>query len=85
MYCTDDYYNLRGLTLRAMGTQLASSRMSEPEQIARLQLVLPLDEFKAIEDFRFQYRMPNRSAAVRELLRRGLAVTNKRPPKNERG
>jgi metal-responsive CopG/Arc/MetJ family transcriptional regulator len=56
---------------------------SEPENIARLQIVLPLDELKAIDDFRFRNRMPNRSAAVRELLRRGVATTNKPPSKKK--
>ena len=38
-----------------------------------LQVILTADELAAIEEFRFQARMPSRSAAVRELLRRGLA------------
>ena len=39
----------------------------------RVQVILPADELAAIEDFRFQARMPSRSAAIRELLRRGMA------------
>jgi hypothetical protein len=39
----------------------------------RVQVILAADELAAIEEFRFQARMPSRSAAVRELLRRGLA------------
>jgi hypothetical protein len=31
-------------------------------------------ERKAIDDWRFERRMPSRAAAVRELLRRGLAA-----------
>jgi hypothetical protein len=38
-----------------------------------LQVILAADELAAIEEFRFQSRMPSRSAAVRELLRRGMA------------
>jgi hypothetical protein len=38
----------------------------------RLTIKLSTDELKRIEDFRFTYRMPNRTAAARELLRRGL-------------
>lgn len=38
----------------------------------RLQIMLEADERKAIDDWRFQRRMPSRAAAVRELLRRGL-------------
>ena len=39
----------------------------------RLQVMLSADEIAAIEDFQYQARMPSRAAAVRELLRRGLA------------
>lgn len=39
----------------------------------RLQIMLEEAELTAIDDFRFQNRMPSRAAAVRELLRRGLA------------
>ena len=31
-------------------------------------------ELVAVDDFRFKRRMPSRAAAVRELLRRGLAA-----------
>jgi hypothetical protein len=40
----------------------------------RLQIMLDGDELAAIDDFRFGQRMPSRAAAVRELMRRGLAV-----------
>jgi len=40
----------------------------------RLQIMLEDGELSAVEDFRFQNRMPSRAAAVRELLRRGLAA-----------
>lgn len=40
----------------------------------RLQIMLDFDELQALEDFRFTRRMPSRAAAVRELLRRGLAA-----------
>jgi hypothetical protein len=39
----------------------------------RLQIMLSPDELSAIDDFRFKRRMPTRAAAVRELLRMGLA------------
>jgi hypothetical protein len=39
----------------------------------RLQIMLDEHELKALDDFRFKNRMPSRAAAVRELLRRGLA------------
>jgi hypothetical protein len=40
----------------------------------RLQIMLSEEELQAIDDWRFQRRMPTRAAAVRELLRRGLAA-----------
>ena len=39
----------------------------------RLQLMLNPDELRVIDDFRYRYRLPSRAAAVRELIRRGLA------------
>jgi hypothetical protein len=40
----------------------------------RLQLMLMPEELTALDDFRFKKRMPSRAAAVRELLKRGLAA-----------
>ena len=40
----------------------------------RLQIMLADDELKAVDDWRFRTRMPSRAAAVRELLKRGLAA-----------
>ena len=48
--------------------------MPELERGERLQIMLNADELAAVEDFRFQSRMPSRASAVRELLRRGLAA-----------
>lgn len=48
--------------------------MSQLERPERLQIMLSPHELKALEDFRFENRMPSRAAAVRELLRRGLAA-----------
>jgi hypothetical protein len=39
----------------------------------RLQIMLSPEELTALDDFRYQYRLPSRAAAVRELLKRGLA------------
>ena len=39
----------------------------------RLQVMLSPDELAAVDDFRFKHRMPTRAAAVRELLKHGLA------------
>jgi hypothetical protein len=41
----------------------------------RLQIMLSPEELRAVDTFRFQHRMPSRAAAVRELLRRGIATT----------
>ena len=48
--------------------------MADLERGERLQIMVNDDELRALEDFRFQSRMPSRAAAVRELLRRGLAA-----------
>jgi hypothetical protein len=40
----------------------------------RLQIMLTPEELIFIDDFRFQYRMPSRAAAVREILTRGLSA-----------
>jgi hypothetical protein len=40
----------------------------------RLQIMLTADELLVLDDFRFKRRMPSRAAAVRELLKRGLAA-----------
>jgi hypothetical protein len=47
--------------------------MSELERGERLQIMLSAEELQAVENWRFDKRMPSRAAAVRELLRRGLA------------
>jgi len=46
--------------------------MNELTRGERLQIMLAEDELKALDDWRFQQRMPSRAAAVRELLKRGL-------------
>lgn len=38
----------------------------------KLQLMLSEEELRAIDDWRFENRMPTRAAAIRELLRRGI-------------
>ena len=48
--------------------------MTEDSRGERLQLMLTGNELKALDDFRFGRRMPSRAAAVRELLKRGLAA-----------
>ncbi|MCC7049322.1 MAG: hypothetical protein IT562_21600 [Alphaproteobacteria bacterium] len=48
--------------------------MGELTRGERLQIMLTPDELKMVDDWRFDRRMPSRAAAVRELLRRGLAA-----------
>lgn len=40
----------------------------------RLQIMLTAEELVLLDDFRYTARMPSRAAAVRELLKRGLAA-----------
>jgi len=40
----------------------------------RLQIMLTAPEVAALDDWRFAKRMPSRAAAIRELLKRGLAA-----------
>jgi hypothetical protein len=48
--------------------------MGELNRGERLQIMLTDDELKALDEWRFNARMPSRAAAVRELLKRGLAT-----------
>ena len=68
---------------KRLGKTRASNALgieSSPERTERVQVKVSTDEIAAIDEFRFQTRMPNRAAAIRELLRRGLGA-----PKTERG
>jgi hypothetical protein len=48
--------------------------MPELVRPERLQIMLSAEEISALDDWRFIHRMPSRAAAIRELLKRGLAV-----------
>ena len=48
--------------------------MGELTRGERLQIMLTDEELVALDDWRFTKRMPSRAAAVRELLKRGLAA-----------
>ncbi|KQZ30794.1 hypothetical protein ASD50_17145 [Mesorhizobium sp. Root552] len=48
--------------------------MAKLERQERLQVMLSGEELEALENWRFEQRMPSRAAAIRELLRRGLAA-----------
>ena len=49
-------------------------RATQRVRAERLQIMLDGEELVAVDDFRFKRRMPSRAAAVRELLKRGLAA-----------
>ena len=65
------------MSKNAQLTQVAlqEGKMNDPRG-ERLQIMLAPEELSAIDDFRFKHRMPTRAAAVRELLRFGLASTD---------
>ena len=46
----------------------------------RLQILLAPVELEAIDDWRYDHRIPSRAAAIRELLRRGLEARNLEDP-----
>ena len=48
--------------------------MSNLTRGERLQIMLTPEEVEALDNWRFQKRMPSRAAAVRELLKRGLVA-----------
>jgi hypothetical protein len=53
---------------------MGGNSMTDLERGERLQIMLAEDELRALDDWRFEKRMPSRAAAVRELLKRGLAA-----------
>jgi hypothetical protein len=48
--------------------------MADAGRGERLQIMLTGGELSALDDWRFARRMPSRAAAIRELLKRGLAA-----------
>ena len=48
--------------------------MTDLSRGERLQIMLTKEELEALDNWRFQKRMPSRAAAIRELLKRGLAA-----------
>jgi len=42
------------------------------KRVERVLVMLDEDELQTIDSWRFEHRMPSRSAAIRELLRKGL-------------
>jgi len=60
--------------LRPHGTAMGLVMSDEQSRGERLQIMLSPEELSVLDDFRFKVRMPSRAAAVRELLKRGLAA-----------
>lgn len=60
----------RGAVIAERSKRLDVNGLSRGE---RLQIMLTREELRALDDWRFARRMPSRAAAVRELLKRGLA------------
>jgi hypothetical protein len=48
--------------------------MGELSRGERLQIMLTHEELRIVDTWRFTKRMPSRAAAIRELLKRGLAA-----------
>jgi hypothetical protein len=64
--------------------------VAELTRAERLQIMLTEDELRTLDDWRLARRVPSRAAAVRELLKRGLAaegfsVTDRRRKSEEYG
>lgn len=57
-----------------IGTKWELTREMGKGRLERLQIMLDSNELAALETWRFKTQMPSRAAAVRELLRRGLAA-----------
>ena len=50
------------------------ARTPKAKRTERLQIMLADVELQAIDDWRYDNRIPTRAAAIRELLRRGMAA-----------
>ena len=48
-------------------------KLPPEKRMPRLQVMLTLDEIQALDNFRYEKRMPSRASAIREILRRGLS------------
>jgi len=67
--------NFRLNTVRNIATMnpKSSPKIKKGEKrLTRLQVMLSAGELTALDNFRFEKRMPSRASAIREILRRGL-------------
>jgi hypothetical protein len=63
------------LSFLRFGSECQGERlMGELNRGERLQIMLTHDELRIIDTWRFTKRMPSRAAAIRELLKRGIAA-----------
>ena len=60
--------------LRSRGEFSRERKMGELNRGERLQIMLTHQELRIVDTWRFAKRMPSRAAAIRELLKRGLAA-----------
>lgn len=51
-----------------------TSRKDAPTRDVKLQLMMARSEIDAIDDWRFRHRITTRAAAIRILLKRGMAA-----------
>jgi Ribbon-helix-helix protein, copG family len=64
------------------GKGMAKDDQSKKVRQVRLQVSLPEEIVKGIDDYRFATRAPNRSEAVRQLLKVGQAARSPRVQSN---
>jgi hypothetical protein len=60
--------------LRLRSTFFTGCQMGELNRGERLQIMLTHAELRIVDTWRFAKRMPSRAAAIRELLKRGMAA-----------
>jgi hypothetical protein len=74
MYASGALRRYRAGQAAPFGEPYQEEVLSDLMREQRLQIMLTEEELSAIDDWRFNRRMPTRAAAVRELLKRGLAA-----------
>ena len=60
--------------LRSRSEYLRERKLGELSRGERLQIMLTHEELRIVDTWRFARRMPSRAAAIRELLKRGMAA-----------
>jgi hypothetical protein len=62
-------------TQRGRMSSMAGSKAKAPGRAFRMQIAVNIEEAAAVTDYQFAKRLPSKSAAVRQLLQRGMSVT----------